>query len=40
MFDDAVATGTKPSDLAGDGVHPTQAGHILMAKTWRKSVGI
>jgi lysophospholipase L1-like esterase len=40
IFDDAVATGTKPSDLAGDGVHPTQAGHILMAKTWRKSVGI
>jgi lysophospholipase L1-like esterase len=40
MFDDAVAAGTKPEDLAGDGVHPTQAGDILMAETWRKSVGI
>jgi lysophospholipase L1-like esterase len=40
MFDDAVAGGTKPSDLAGDGVHPTQAGHKLMAKTWRETVGV
>ncbi|MCP4786008.1 MAG: SGNH/GDSL hydrolase family protein [Fuerstiella sp.] len=40
MFDDAVAAGTSPGDLARDGVHPTPAGHMLMAKTWRKSVGI
>ena len=40
MFDDAVASGTKPEELAGDGVHPTQAGHALMAKTWREVVGI
>ncbi|MEQ9407895.1 MAG: SGNH/GDSL hydrolase family protein [Fuerstiella sp.] len=40
MFDDAVAAGTKPSELAGDGVHPTAAGHQLMAKTWRQTVGI
>jgi lysophospholipase L1-like esterase len=40
MFDDAVAAGTKPGDLAGDGVHPTQAGHKLMAETWLKHVGV
>ena len=40
MFDDAVAAGTKPSDLAGDGVHPTQDGHKLMGKTWRETVGV
>jgi len=40
MFDEAVKAGTKPSDLAGDGVHPTQQGHALMAKTWREVVGI
>ena len=40
MFDEAVADGTKPSELAGDGVHPTQQGHKLMAETWRKTVGI
>jgi lysophospholipase L1-like esterase len=40
MFDDAVAAGTNPSDLAGDGVHPTQKGHALMAKTWREVVGV
>ena len=40
MFDDAVAAGTKPGDLARDGVHPTPEGHQLMAKTWRKTVGV
>ena len=25
---------------AADGVHPTLAGHALMAKTWRAAVGI
>lgn len=40
MFDDAVQSGVKPEELAGDGVHPTQKGHALMAKTWREVVGI
>ncbi|WP_199773870.1 SGNH/GDSL hydrolase family protein [Stieleria maiorica] len=40
MFDDAVAEGTEPKALAGDGVHPTQLGHQLMAKTWRETVGV
>ncbi len=40
MFDDAVAAGTKPSALAGDGVHPTQEGHKRMAGIWREVVGI
>jgi lysophospholipase L1-like esterase len=39
-FDDAVAAGTTPNFWAGDGVHPSIAGHALMAKTWRKAVGI
>jgi lysophospholipase L1-like esterase len=29
-----------PEYWAGDGVHPTLAGHGLMAKTWRECVGI
>lgn len=40
MFDKAVETGTEPSYWAGDGVHPTLAGHSLMAQTWRKFVGV
>ena len=40
MFDDAVAEGTEPKYWAGDGVHPSLAGHALMAATWRKNVGI
>ena len=40
MFDKAVAEGTAPKDLARDGVHPTQQGHGLMAKTWRAVVGV
>jgi len=40
MFDKAIAAGTKPEYWARDGVHPTLAGHSLMAKTWRDVVGI
>ncbi len=40
MFDEAIAAGTKPEYWAGDGVHPTLAGHTLMGKAWRKVVGI
>ncbi|MGJ8698249.1 MAG: SGNH/GDSL hydrolase family protein [Verrucomicrobiaceae bacterium] len=40
MFDDAIAAGTTPEHWAHDGVHPTFAGHSLMAQTWRKTVGI
>lgn len=40
MFDEAVAAGTKPNYWAGDGVHPSMAGHSLMAQQWRKSAGI
>ena len=40
MFDEAIAAGTTPSYWAGDGVHPSLAGHALMAKTWREVVGI
>tara|TARA_R110001592_G_scaffold199852_1_gene448499 strand:- start:488 stop:1243 length:756 start_codon:yes stop_codon:yes gene_type:complete len=38
MFDEAIAAGTKPEYWAADGVHPTLAGHTLMAQTWRKIV--
>jgi lysophospholipase L1-like esterase len=34
MFDNAVSNATPASYWAGDGVHPTVAGHALMAKTW------
>ncbi|QDT00953.1 SGNH/GDSL hydrolase family protein [Adhaeretor mobilis] len=40
MFDTAIAAGTKPNYWAGDGVHPTLAGHGLMARTWREVVGL
>lgn len=40
MFDKAIAAGTKPEYWANDGVHPSAAGHALMAKTWREVVGI
>ncbi|MCA9187382.1 MAG: lysophospholipase, partial [Planctomycetales bacterium] len=40
MFDTAVEAGTEPAYWAGDGVHPTLAGHSLMAKTWREVTGI
>lgn len=39
-FDEAVANGTEPAYWAADGVHPTQAGHGLMAKVWREAVGL
>jgi lysophospholipase L1-like esterase len=39
MFDDATKDAPPPY-WAGDGVHPTLAGHGLMAKTWRTVVGI
>jgi lysophospholipase L1-like esterase len=40
IFDKAVAAGTKPEYWAADGVHPSVAGHALMAKTWREVVGV
>ena len=39
MFDEAVQQ-AEPAYWAADGVHPTLAGHALMAKTWRTVVGI
>lgn len=39
MFDEAVSSGTEPSYWAGDGVHPTLAGHALMAGEWLRVVG-
>lgn len=39
MFDKASKT-APPNYWAGDGVHPTLAGHSLMAKTWREVTGI
>jgi len=39
MFDKAVES-APPAYWAGDGVHPTLAGHALMTKTWREVVGI
>jgi lysophospholipase L1-like esterase len=40
MFDAAVSDGTPPEYWAGDGVHPTMAGHALMAKTWLDATGL
>lgn len=37
MFDEAVKV-APPQYWAGDGVHPTIAGHALMAETWRETV--
>jgi lysophospholipase L1-like esterase len=39
MFDEAAKQASPPY-WAGDGVHPTLAGHALMAKTWREVTGI
>lgn len=39
-FNEAVAAGSEPEYWAADGVHPTQAGHGLMAKVWREAVGV
>ncbi|MEM7806542.1 MAG: SGNH/GDSL hydrolase family protein [Planctomycetota bacterium] len=39
VFDDAVrSTDTNPSHWSGDGVHPTRAGHQLMADAWLEAV--
>jgi lysophospholipase L1-like esterase len=40
MFDEAVDGDTPPSYWAGDGVHPTMAGHALMAETWLDAMGL
>lgn len=40
MFDEAVNAGTEPAYWGADGVHPSVAGHALMAKTWREVTGI
>ena len=37
---DAAAARTGPAYWLGDGVHPTPAGHGLIAELWRKAVGI
>lgn len=39
MFDEAT-TVAPPSYWAADGVHPTLAGHALMAETWRQTLGL
>ena len=40
VFDNAVSGGTPPNFWSADGVHPTLAGHALMANTWRDAVGV
>jgi lysophospholipase L1-like esterase len=40
MFDEAVSEKTPAAYWAGDGVHPTMAGHALMAKTWLDVTGL
>ncbi len=40
MFDEAVTDATPSAYWAGDGVHPTTAGHALMAKTWLTVTGL
>ncbi|MEO0415827.1 MAG: SGNH/GDSL hydrolase family protein [Verrucomicrobiota bacterium] len=39
-LNDAIAAGTEPAYWGSDGVHPSQAGHALMAKTWRETLGL
>ena len=39
MFDEAT-TDVPPNYWAADGVHPTMAGHALMAQKWREIVGV
>lgn len=39
MFDEAIKV-APPEYWARDGVHPSMAGHALMAKTWRETVGV
>ena len=38
LFDQAVKL-APPDYMAKDGVHPTPAGHALMAVEWRKATG-
>ncbi|MBI2422957.1 MAG: SGNH/GDSL hydrolase family protein [Candidatus Hydrogenedentes bacterium] len=38
VFDKAVKDGIEPAYWAADGVHPTMAGHALMADTWFEAV--
>lgn len=40
MFDEAISEETPANYWAGDGVHPTMAGHALMAATWLDVVGL
>ena len=41
MFNEVCASGDiAPSYWAGDGVHPSLAGHALMGVTWQKVVGL
>ena len=40
IFDKSIASGVDPKYWAGDGVHPSLAGHALMAKSWREVVGV
>jgi lysophospholipase L1-like esterase len=39
MFNEAVKS-APPAYWAEDGVHPSAAGHQLMAQTWLSSVGV
>ncbi len=39
MFDKAIQQ-APPAYWAGDGVHPSLAGHALMSKTWREVTGL
>ncbi|GMW01773.1 MAG: lysophospholipase [Candidatus Hydrogenedentota bacterium] len=40
MFDAAVSEATPPEYWAKDGVHPSVAGHALMARTWLETTGL
>lgn len=40
MFDKAISEATPANYWAGDGVHPTMAGHALMARTWLEVTGL
>ena len=39
MFDD-LSKQAPAAQWAGDGVHPTMAGHEMMGRTWLKSLGL
>lgn len=40
MFDEAITELTPAEYWAGDGVHPSTAGHALMARTWLEVTGL